>query len=165
MDSYNTKSAIHFNNERAARKARDIVIDTLNNMDTQFYFHDAINKTISLLTVDDTTLTIPEGVGCFLVHEMLDVASVLVKALAVQIPKETFSFEFVGMDTYTEGWTEGKRKNGALIIKKTYFPDGYDKELDWDDYTTKEVIKNSLYSTNKTTGSSPNLAIMKSQKR
>lgn len=140
MDSYNTKSAIHFNNERAARKARDIVIDTLNNMDTQFYFHDAVNKTISLLTVEDTTLTIPEGVGCFLVHEMLDVASALVKALAVQIPKENFSFEFVGIDTYTEGWKEGKRKNGKLTIKKTYFPDGYDEELDCDDYTIQETV-------------------------
>ena len=139
MYSFNSKFMIHFTSRKAANKAKEIVINTLNNMDSQFYFQDAVSQFVSLLAVDDTTLTIPEGVGCFLVHEMLDVASVLVKALAVQIPKENFSFEFVGIDTYTEGWTEGKRKNGKLIIKKTYFPDGYDEELDWDDYTTKEV--------------------------
>lgn len=140
MYFFNSKFMIHFTSRKAANKAKEIVINTLNNMDSQFYFQDAVSNAISLLAVDDTTLKTPDGEGFLLVNELLDVAAVLVKALAVQFPKEDFAFEFVGMDTYAEGWTEGKRESGKLTIKKTYFPDGYDEELDCDDYTIKETV-------------------------
>lgn len=140
MYANNTKTEIRFNNVAAAIKAKSIAIEAIESMTNDFYFHDAVKTATLNLAVSKKSLLIPAGKADFLVHELLDVSAVLVKAIAAQLPKKEFTFEVVGMDTYTEGWIEGKCTNGKLKIKKTYFPDGYNDGLDWDDYTTEEQL-------------------------
>ena len=125
MYAENTKTEIRFTNEAAANEAKAIVAKTLNSMDCDFSFNNAVSHAVESLHVDGSTLMIPQGGAWFLAEELVDVFPLIVKAIATQLPHEDFSFEVAGYDDYAEGWIDGCYADGNLEINSTFYPMGY----------------------------------------
>lgn len=85
MYAENTKTEIRFTNEAAANEAKAIAAKTLNTMDYDFSFNNAVSHAVESLHVDGSTLMIPQGDAWFLAEELVDVFPMIVKAIANQV--------------------------------------------------------------------------------
>ncbi len=125
MEIFNNKMTFTFTNKAAACKAKEITIDVLQKMNKEFWFLNATKNMVSRLTIKNNSLVTPEGEGDFESEELLEVGTEIVKAIAAALPRNRFTFEIVGCDTYTEGWLEGCYSNGTLEMTSTFYPEGY----------------------------------------
>lgn len=121
-----TKMTINFNSTSTANSAKEIVKDAFLSMkEHDFCFSQAVEGAAANLTVENNTLLIADDNAAFLGEEIIEVAPIIVKALAAKLSNDNFTFDFCTTDEYTEGWVEGEYKNGKLDIKTTYYPEGY----------------------------------------
>lgn len=118
------KMMITFTTHAAANCAKKIASRTIQEMNRSFWFCDAAEGTTSKILVSDTSVVLAEDAP-LLADEMLDVAELIVKTLAAELPQENFTFDIVGADTYAEGWLDGSFTNGTLELTNTYYPEGY----------------------------------------
>lgn len=130
MEIFNNKMEIVFTSNRSANKAKEIASKVVASFEHKTLFLNAAKNTINRLFVEGNTMKHPENDGGDLTsEELLEIAPVILRAIAEQLPSECFTFNVVGYDTYTEGWLEGKYDNGKLEMKSTFYPMGYEENL------------------------------------
>ena len=148
MEIFENKMEITFTNNASAIKAKEVATEVLNSSKQEFWFRNAPTNMIKRLIVEGNVLINPEDEGDFDSSELLETTTSILKAIAEQLPSESFTFDIYGEDTYTEGSLEGKYEDGSLEINSTYYPSGYIEYLCCPE-CGEEVILISDYDPNK----------------
>ena len=123
MEIFDNDFTVTFTNKTAAKKAKQIAADTLNAMTIDGYVSNPAKETAAELHVEGKALS--SDATAFDAHDFMEAAVNVVKAIAAKLSDESFTFNCVGTDTYSESWVEGSLENGVLTIDTTYFPEGY----------------------------------------
>ena len=76
------------------------------------------------LEVVENTIVLPEDFGCYVTEDAESVMFELIQNLAENMGNDTFVWEGVDSNDYTDGWFDAKYENGLLNVKYTYFPSG-----------------------------------------
>ena len=117
------KFDLTFTNKSAAEKAKQITADTLNAMSFKDYAFDPAEAFVNSLKVEKNTLASSDV--CLIASDFMETAAAVIKAIAMNLKTEGFTFDAFGEDTYSESRVNGRFENGILSITSTYYPSGY----------------------------------------
>lgn len=76
------------------------------------------------LEVVENTIVLPEGFGCYVTEDAESVVFELIQNLAENMGNDTFLWEGIDSNDYTDGYFEAEYENSLLKIKYTYYPSG-----------------------------------------
>ncbi len=116
-----------FENNEAAEKAKAIAAEVIMKTVQSHYFSNAAEELVSKMMVLNNAVVVPEGCGSLLAEETMETVSVIVKAIANNMPGCPFKYESVGEDEYQEAWNDGSFDGKTLEINTTFYPAGYTK--------------------------------------
>ena len=92
------------------------------------------------LEVVENTIVLPEDFGCYVTEDAESVMFELIQNLAENMGNDTFVWEGVDSNDYTDGWLDAEYANGLLKIKYTYHPSGAGTPV-WCDECNEEVLR------------------------
>lgn len=122
---YITNLTLAFNTKTAANRAKRIAKEAILSLESSKYF-DSAEYTAAHLIEENNMLLIPQGEVAYSTEEwMEDILPELLKAIAKQLPHESFTFESNSTNDYTDAELDGKYAKGILEINSTYYPEGY----------------------------------------
>ena len=124
-----TNLTLAFNTKAAANRAKKIAKETILSLESSRY-SDGAEYTAAHLIEENNTLLIPEGKVAYYTEEWMEtVLPELLKAIAKQLPHESFTFESNSTNDYSDAELDGKYAKGILEINSTYYPEGYCEEV------------------------------------
>ena len=122
---YITNLTLTFNTKAAANRAKKIAKEAILSLESSRY-SDGAEYTAAHLIEENNTLLIPEGEVAYSTEEWMEnVLPVLLKAIAKQLPHESFTFESNSTNDYSDAELDGRYAKGILEINSTYYPEGY----------------------------------------
>lgn len=127
MEFFNNDFTVTFSNKDAAAKAKQIASRQFNALHVNGYSDDPSKLFADSLRVENTAVKADALV--FDSYDFMGTVAAVIKAIALELKTENFSFEACASDTYSESWVDGKSENGILTITSTYFPSGYSEYL------------------------------------